>query len=78
MRQRALLTRPDETPAQVKRSVDEARRDGTIVIGLYIGSQSAIGKLEAIFGRDDTVGVADLRKLAERLGAILRRSYLQS
>lgn len=68
----------DEIPEQVKRSVDDARRDGTIVIGLFVGDQSERHKLAAIFGAEHTIGVPDLTKLPERLGAILRRYYLES
>ena len=68
----------DERPEQVRQSVEDARRDGTIVIGLFVGEQSQLGRLQAIFGEEHTVGVPDLAKLPERLGAILRRYYLQS
>jgi hypothetical protein len=68
----------DERPEQVRQSVEDARRDGTIVIGLFVGSQGEYHKLAAIFGDEHTIGVPDLTKLPERLGAILRRYYLQS
>jgi hypothetical protein len=65
----------DETPQAVAETVAAVRRDGTIVLGLFVGDQCELPQLQAIFGPDDTIGVADLAKLPERLGAILKRYY---
>jgi hypothetical protein len=68
-------TPTDERPEAVRRTVEAVRRDGLIVIGLFVGEQSELPKLEAIFGADDTIGVSDLKKLPERLGILLKRYY---
>ena len=65
----------DERPEAVKATVDTVRRSGLIVLGLFVGDQSELPSLEAIFGKDHTIGVADLTKLPERLGIILKRYY---
>ncbi len=65
----------DETPQAVAETVAAVRRDGTIVLGLFVGDQCELPQLQAIFGPDDTIGVADLAKLPERLGVILKRYY---
>lgn len=65
----------DETPQAVAKTVAAVRRDGIIVLGLFVGDQRELPKLAAIFGPDDTIGVVDLAKLPERLGAILKRYY---
>ncbi len=62
----------DETPAQVRATIEAVRRAGIGVIGLFIGDQGHLAKMEAIFGHD-TVGVASGRELAPRLGRILKR-----
>lgn len=65
----------DEPPQAVAKTVAAVRRDGIIVLGLFVGDQRELPKLAAIFGPDDTIGVADLAKLPERLGSILKRYY---
>jgi hypothetical protein len=65
----------DERPEAVKSTVEDVRRAGLIVLGLFVGDQAELPRLAAIFGKDDTIGVADLTRLPERLGAILKRYY---
>jgi hypothetical protein len=65
----------DETPPTVAKTVASVRRDGIIVLGLFVGDQRELPKLQAIFGANDTIGVDELTKLPERLGAILKRYY---
>ncbi len=62
----------DETPASVRATVEAVRRSGIGVIGLFIGDQADLPKMEAIFGHD-TIGVATGRDLAPRLARILKR-----
>jgi hypothetical protein len=65
----------DERPDAVRRTVKDVRRTGLIILGLFVGDQRELPKLEAIFGSEHTIGVADLKKLPERLGTILTRYY---
>jgi hypothetical protein len=63
----------DEPPDAVRRTVEQIRRAGTLVLGLFVGSQDEIRYLRDIFGANDTIGVADLRHLPDRLGRLLLR-----
>jgi hypothetical protein len=63
----------DELASAVKATVERVRKAGHIVIGLFVGSQREVARLEAIFGKDDTIGVDDLTRLPDRLGRILLR-----
>jgi hypothetical protein len=63
----------DETAEAVAATVAQVRKTGLIVLGLFIGDQRELARLEAIFGKDDTIGVDDLKRLPERLGRILLR-----
>jgi hypothetical protein len=65
----------DERPEAVRQTVEDVRRDGLIVIGLFVGDQRELPKLETIFGADDTIGVSELTRLPERLGTLLKRYY---
>jgi hypothetical protein len=65
----------DERPAVVRQTVEALRRDGLIVIGLFVGDQRELPKLQAIFGANDTIGVSELTRLPERLGTLLKRYY---
>ncbi len=62
----------DETPMAVRTTVERVRRSGIGVIGLFIGDQRDLPKMQAIFG-SDTIGVAAGDALAPRLGRILKR-----
>ena len=55
------------TTDAVRCTVEQVRRAGTLVIGLFVGSQGEIRYLQDIFGVDDTIGVADIRHLPDRL-----------
>jgi nitric oxide reductase activation protein len=63
----------DEATDAVRCTVGQVRRAGTLVIGLFVGSQGEIRYLRDIFGIDDTIGVADIRHLPDRLGRVLLR-----
>ena len=63
----------DETTDAVRHTVEQVRRAGTLVIGLFVGSQGEIRYLQDIFGVDGTIGVADIRHLPDRLGRVLLR-----
>jgi len=66
--------RPTDEPIDaVRHTVEQVRRAGILVIGLFVGSQGEIRYLRDIFGADDTIGVADIRHLPDRLGRILLR-----
>jgi hypothetical protein len=65
----------DERPEAVRKTVEDVRRTGLIVLGMFVGDQRELPKLEAIFGSEHTIGVADLKKLPERLGTLLTRYY---
>jgi hypothetical protein len=64
---------PDEPRAVICRTIEEMRRAGLIVIGLYLGDQSGLASLQEIFGPAWTIGVGDLRALPARLGRLLAR-----
>ena len=63
----------DEPADAVRQTVEQLRRAGTLVIGLFVGGQGEIRYLRDIFGTDDTIGVEDIRHLPDRLGRILLR-----
>ena len=64
----------DETPEAVKATIERLRRTrGTVIIGLFLGDQRNLPAMEAIFGREWTIGVDDLERLPARLGRILAR-----
>ncbi len=64
----------DETPEAVKATIERLRRTrGTVIIGLFLGDQRNLPAMEAIFGREWTIGVDDLQRLPARLGRILAR-----
>jgi len=63
----------DESTDAVRRTVEQVRKAGILVIGLFVGGQGEIRYLQDIFGKDDTIGVADIRHLPDRLGRVLLR-----
>ena len=64
----------DESPEQVATTITRLRRaHGTVIIGLFLGNQSELPKMQAIFGRDWTIGVEELHQLPARLGRILAK-----
>lgn len=64
---------PGDGPIVSKAKVDIVRKQGYIVIGIYVGPQRDLQKLEAIFGKEWTIGVDDLRTLTKRLGFLLKK-----
>ncbi len=67
----------DETPEQVKATVDRLRRSkGTLIIGLFMGDQRNLEAMHRIFGRAFTIGVDDLHQLPARLGRLLAKYRL--
>lgn len=65
----------DEAPEQVARTAAAMRQAHLHVVGVYVGEQSGLTSLEAIFTPEHTVGVAELAKLPERLGSLIRRYW---
>jgi hypothetical protein len=64
----------DESPEAVKATIDRLRRSqATVIVGLFLGDQGSLPAMEAIFGRDYTVGVDDLKHLPARLGRLLAK-----
>ena len=64
----------DESPEAVKATIDGLRRaKGTVILGLFLGDQAQLPRMQAIFGRDFTIGVEHLDHLPARLGRILTR-----
>ena len=49
--------------------MEDVRRTGLIVLGLFVGDQRELPKLEAIFGSEHTIGVAELKKGARITGS---------
>ena len=67
----------DETPEQVSATIERLRRaKGTVIIGLFLGDQRNLDAMQAIFGREFTIGVDDLQRLPARLGRILAKYRL--
>lgn len=65
----------DESPGEVKMTVDRLRSQGYHIVGLFVGSQYEYGKLAAIFGAEHTLGVEDLRKMPDRLAQLVKRYW---
>ncbi len=63
----------DEQPEEVRTAVEETRRAGIVVVGLYIGEQSGLCRMEAIFGSRWTIGAENLPGLTLHLGRLLTR-----
>lgn len=63
----------DETPAFAATTVAALRRKGMAVLGVYVGPQKQIAKLQAIFGTEYTIPVERLTDLPARLGRLLLR-----
>ena len=64
----------DESPEAVRATIDSLRRaKGTVIIGLFLGDQAQLPRMQAIFGRDWTIGVDQLDHLPARLGRVLAR-----
>ena len=64
----------DELPEAVKATIDGLRRaNGTVILGLFLGDQGQLPRMQAIFGRDHTIGVDHLDHLPARLGRILAK-----
>lgn len=61
----------DERPEAAAATVADVRKHGISVIGVYVGPQEQLAQLQAIFGSDHTIPVAELRDLPQRLGRIL-------
>ncbi|MBP1466215.1 hypothetical protein EYB53_010910, partial [Candidatus Chloroploca sp. M-50] len=64
----------DEPPTMVAATVATVRRQGTLVVGVYVGPQEHLERLEGIFGAADTLAVARLRTLPQALGRVLQRA----
>jgi hypothetical protein len=61
----------DEKPHEVAATITALRRKGIVVLGVYVGPQEKIAKLQAIFGSDQTIPVERLTDLPARLGRLL-------
>lgn len=64
----------DERPEAAAVTVAAVRKQGIIVLGVYLGDQEQIAQLQAIFGSDHTIPVAELRDLPQRLGRVLLKN----
>lgn len=64
---------PHDNVADMLALIDQVRRKGVILLGVYVGDQHSIKKLQAIFGEQYTIGVPKLNELGDRLGRILKR-----
>ncbi|WP_141508834.1 hypothetical protein [Candidatus Chloroploca asiatica] len=64
----------DEPAAMVSATVATVRRQGTLVVGVYVGPQEHLERLEGIFGAADTLPVARLREVPQALGRVLQRA----
>ncbi|PDW00556.1 hypothetical protein [Candidatus Chloroploca asiatica] len=64
----------DEPPTMVAATVAMVRRQGTLVVGVSVGPQEHLERLEGIFGAADTLAVARLREVPPALGRVLQRA----
>lgn len=63
----------DEEPRTIVSVLKDIRRKGTLVVAPYVGDQSDIANLSAIFGSQWTIPVPRLPDLSMRLGRLLLR-----
>jgi len=63
----------DETPVEVAATVARVRREGIVVLGLYLGPQYGVAKMETIFGREWVIATDDLARLPGLLARVLTR-----
>jgi hypothetical protein len=63
----------DESPREIVSVLKDIRRRGTLVVAPYVGDQSDIANLSAIFGNQWTLPVERLPDLSKRLGRLLLR-----
>jgi nitric oxide reductase activation protein len=63
----------DETPEEVAASVSRVRRAGLVVLGLYLGPQNRVARMEAMFGREWIIATGDRTRLPGLLGRLLKR-----
>lgn len=63
----------DEEPRTIVSVLKDIRRKGTLVVAPYVGDQSDIANLSAIFGSQWTIPVPRLPELSKRLGRLLLR-----
>jgi hypothetical protein len=61
----------DEPASAATTTVDELRRRGTHIIGVFVGDQAQLPQLEAIFGAPHTIPVTTVADLPQRLGRLL-------
>ena len=61
----------DEYPATIVMVLKDIRRKGTLVVAPYVGEQSYISNLAAIFGNQWTIPFEQLPDLSKRLGRLL-------
>jgi hypothetical protein len=61
----------DEPADSVSATVGRLRRIGLHVVGVFVGDQEQLAQLEAIFGAEHTIPVAQLVDLPGRLGRLL-------
>ncbi len=64
---------PNDPIATIRATLARVRGQGITVVGLYIGPQTEVAWMEAIFDREWTIGVAALAELPARLGRLLTR-----
>ncbi len=63
----------DEKPAAVAATVVRMRREGIVVLGLYLGPQQRVTRMEAIFGPEWVIATDDLARLPGLLARVLMR-----
>jgi nitric oxide reductase activation protein len=81
-----LLARPEGTKlliylhdgqpndaARIPATLAEVRAQGILVLGLYIGPQQDLDRMQALFGTEFTIGTEHLSRLPQLLGRILAR-----
>ncbi len=64
---------PNDPVAAIRATLARLRGQGLTVIGLYIGPQTEVERMEAIFDREWTIAIATLPELPARLARLLAR-----
>jgi hypothetical protein len=64
---------PNDPIERIQATLARVRVSGITVVGLYIGPQDDLARMQVIFGQEWTIGAGTLSELPARVGRILKR-----
>jgi nitric oxide reductase activation protein len=64
---------PNDPIERIQATLARVRASGVTVVGLYIGPQDDLARMQVIFGQEWTIGAGTLSELPARVGRILKR-----